>query len=35
MSNEIEHQINDELLKDKLLNFYKNNKKKYFYYFQL
>lgn len=35
MSNEIEHQINDELLKDKLLNFYKNNKKKIFLLFSI
>lgn len=34
MSNEIEHQINDELVKDKFLNFYNNNKKKYLYYLQ-
>lgn len=28
MSNEIDHQIDDELIKDKLLNIYKKNKKK-------
>jgi len=35
MSNEIEHQINDELVKDKFLNFYNNNKKKIFILFAI